>query len=199
MRGSASGSDLGRSRPGRAPTDTILFIPLSDGENNLESDWAVCPEVIPRRCPKCARDSIVGHGRRSKQAHDEDHDWIRIRRGYCNGCQKSFTFLPCFSLPYTHYSLLAHSQALRRRFVEGCSWETAAPVVEDPQRVADPATLRRWFRRLDCSQPPFSFLRRTVVHVSQWLMRGESFAHGSLRLCWPTLALFLQQLWPLRL
>ena len=185
--------------PGRAPIDTILFIPLSAGENNLAGDWATCPEVIPRRCPICERDSIVGHGRRSKQAHDEKHDWIRIRRGYCNRCKMSFTFLPCFSLPYTHYSLLAHSQALRRRFVEDCSWEAAAPVVKDPNRVADPSTLRRWFGRLDCSQPPFSCLRRTVVNVSHWLMRGQAIDHGSLRLSWSTLALFLRRFWPLRL
>jgi len=50
------------------------------------------------------------------------------------------------------------SEALRRYFVEGCSGETAAPPVKDPQRVADPATLRRWFPSLDSSQPPFSFL-----------------------------------------
>ena len=68
-------------------------------------------------------DSIVGHGRRRKQAHDEHHDWIGIRRGRCIECGKTFTFLPVFSLPYTHYSLLARCQALLRRFVEHCSWE----------------------------------------------------------------------------
>jgi hypothetical protein len=41
------------------------------------------------------------------QAHDEDHDWIRIRRGCYNLCGKTFTFLPPFSLPYSHYSLIA--------------------------------------------------------------------------------------------
>jgi len=30
-------------------------------------------EVILRRCPACERDSIIGHGRRRKQAHDEHH------------------------------------------------------------------------------------------------------------------------------
>jgi hypothetical protein len=54
--------------------------------------------------------------------------------------------LPPFSLPYSRYSLIARSQALRRYFVEGCSWEAAAPVVKDPDRIADPSTLRRWFR-----------------------------------------------------
>jgi hypothetical protein len=49
------------------------------------------------------RHSIVGHGRRSKQAHDQDHDWISVRRGRCQPCHQTFTFLPPFSLPYTHF------------------------------------------------------------------------------------------------
>jgi hypothetical protein len=80
--------------------------------------WAEdCDQIILRRCPVCEQDSIVGHGRRRKQAHDEHHDWIRIRRGRCRSCGTTFTFLPVFSLPYTHYSLLARWQALLRRLV----------------------------------------------------------------------------------
>jgi hypothetical protein len=78
-----------------------------------------------------------GMARRRKQAHDEDHDWIQIRRGLCNLCGKTFTFLPPFSPPYGHYSLIARSQALRRYFLEDCSWEAAAPLVKDPDHVAD--------------------------------------------------------------
>ncbi len=147
----------------------------------------------------CDRDSIIGHGRRRKQAHDEHHDWIAIRRGICNCCGKTFTFLPTFSLPYTHYSLLARSQALRRYFVEHCSLESAAPTVIDPDRVADPSTLRRWFRSLVCSQPAFTFLRETLAALGQCLARGEMIRHDGLQLAWTTLAAFLQQLWPLRL
>jgi hypothetical protein len=142
---------------------------------------------------------VIGHGRRRKQAHDEDHDWIEIRRGLCNLCGKTFTFLPMFSPPYSHYSLIARSQALRRYFWEGCSWEAAAPVVKDPDRVADPSTLRRWFRSLDSSRPPFSFLRRTLHAVSQWLQSGAILHHGSLPLSRQTLFPFMQQYWPLRL
>lgn len=179
---------------------TILFIPLSAEQNELENDWAVvCSQIILRRCPICERDSIVGHGRRRKQAHDQDHDWIPIRRGFCNLCGKTFTFLPRFSPPYSHYSLIARSQALRRYFLEGCAWEAAAPVVKDPDRVADPSTMRRWFRTLDSSQPPFSFLRRTMRAVSQWLSGTDILIHGSLPLCWPTVFPFLTQFWPLRL
>ena len=43
-------------------------------------------QVILRHCPICSQDSIVGHGRRRKQAHDQHHDWIGIRRGLCNRC-----------------------------------------------------------------------------------------------------------------
>lgn len=166
----------------------------------MAADWAaVGAAVILRQCPVCERPSIVGHGRRRKQAHDEHHDWIEIRRGLCSVCGKTFTFLPMFSLPYTHYSLLARGQALRQYFVERCCWESAAPTVKDPNRLADPSTLRRWFHSLDCSQPAFSFLRQTVLAVSQWLARGEKIHHGALLLSWLTLDPFLRMFRPLRL
>jgi len=158
----------------------------------------ITAEGIVRCCPECLRDSIIGHGRRRKQAHDESHDWISIRRGICKLCETTFTFLPWFSLPYTHYSLLARSQALRLRFVERRPWEASSPLVKDPDRLAAPSTLRRWFGSLD-SSPSFSFLRKTLKAVSGWLARGELVDHRGLRLSWPTVAAFLQVLWPLRL
>jgi hypothetical protein len=187
------------TRAAESPIVTILFIPLSDGQSKPETAWADWTAVMLRRCPICDRDSIVGRGRRRKQAHDEHHDWIEIRRGLCNCCGKTFTFLPPFSLPYTHYSLLARSQALRLYFVEHCSLESAAPTVTDPDRVTDPSTLRRWFRNLDCSQPSFSFLRNTLTAVGRFLARGETIRHDALPLSGHTVALFLQLLWPLRL
>jgi len=144
-------------------------------------------------------DSIIGHGRRRKQAHDDKHDWIAIRRGLCTLCRLTFTFLPPFSLPYTHYSLIARSEAAQRRFQQNSSMENAAPLVKDAARLADPSTLRRWFGSLDDSNPPFSFLRRTIRDVSLWLAQGRILQHGSLRLSWPTVVQFLQVLWPLRL
>jgi hypothetical protein len=144
-------------------------------------------------------ESIVGHGRRRKQAHDEDHDWIRIRRGLCSLCGKTFTILPQFSLPYSHYSLIARSQALRRYFLEGRSWESAAPAVKDPDRVADPSTLRRWFRSLDSSRPPFSFLRDMMHAMSRSLSAAEALVHDSLPLRRQTVFPFLARFWPLRL
>ncbi len=191
---------MGKANVAIAPTVTILFISLSPVQGNLEADWAeVGAGAILRRCPICVRDSIVGHGRRRKQAHDEHHDWIGIRRGLCSRCGKTFTFLPPFSPPYGHYSMIARSQSLRRYFVDGCCWETAAPTVKDPDRVADPSTLRRWFRKLDSSQPPFSCLRLTMQAISASLSRTERLVHDSLPLRWPTIYLFLARFWPLRI
>jgi hypothetical protein len=169
-------------------------------QSNQGADWAEAgAEGILRRCPVCLQDSVVGHGRRRKQAHDEYHDWIGIRRGICRPCGKTITFLPVFSLPYSHYSLIARSEALRRYFVEGCSGEAAAPTVKDPNRVADPSTLRRWFRALDSSRPPFSFLRRTLPALDRWIRGGEVLGHGDWQLSWPTVCRFLHHFWPLRI
>jgi hypothetical protein len=185
--------------PRAEPIGTIVFIPLSAAQSKLNADWAEASEVILRRCPLCSRDSIIGHGRRQKQAHDEHHDWITIRRGLCRPCQMTITFLPVFSLPYTHYSLIARSEALRRYFVEGCSWEAAAPLVKDPHRVADSSTLRRWFQVLDSSQPSFSFLRRTVQAFDRCIRSGQVFRHGDGPPSWPTVFPFLHRFWPLRI
>jgi hypothetical protein len=92
-------------------------------------------------------------GWRSKQAHDSSHDCIRYRRGECQNCGVTVSFLPAFSLPYTQYSLVARSEALRRRFIEGRSWEDTAPPLKDPDRVPAPSVMVRsvcpgGFRRL---------------------------------------------------
>jgi hypothetical protein len=109
----------------------------------------------------------------------------------------TFTFLPLLSLPYTHYSLLARCQALLRRFVEHCSWEKALPKLQDPDRLPDPSTVRRWSSGLDCSQPLPSFLSQTVTRVAHWLVRGHQALDETGPLSWITPA--LQILWPLRL
>jgi hypothetical protein len=104
--------------------------------------------------------------------------------------------LPLFSLPYTHYSLLARVQALRRHFMEHCSWEKAAPTLKDPDRVADPSTVRRWSVGLDRSEPAASFRRQTFARVARWLRRGDSTDSRAGPL--GTLSSFLPVLWPLR-
>jgi len=216
------------TRPGQSLHPVvILFIPPSAEENNPQSDWAtLSAECIPRKCPECSRDSIIGHGQRRKQAHDENHDWIGIRRGLCKQCGKTITFLPPFSLPYTHYSLIARSQALQRYFVDGCSLEQAVPLMKDPDRLPDVSTLRRWFCSLDSAErlnrlqqlhadPPstptasgstlpsrpaiaFPFLHKMLSTVADWLARGDVFCYDHFLLSWRTLAHFLQVLLPLR-
>jgi hypothetical protein len=205
----------------------ILFISPSTAEDKLVTDWAAAAaEHIIRQCPECLCDSVIGHGRRRKQAHDESHDWIAIRRGFCNHCLKTITFLPAFSLPYTHYSLIARSQALELYFVAGHSLDLATPLVKDPNRVPAAATLRRWFRSLDSAerwdrlqqlQPErsstlapcgstipirsttsFPFLQKMLSTVSDHFARGESYCYDQLVLSWQTLAHFLQILLPLR-
>ena len=186
--------------PGGALIATILFIPLLAAQYNLAADWAEAgAEIILRHCPICSEDSIIGHGRRRKQAHDDQHERIGIRRGLCNRCHKTFTFLPPFSPPYSHYSFIARSQALQRYFLEGRSLEAAAPTVKDPDRVADPSTLRRWFHSLDSSQPPFSYLRQAMRAIAAWLSRTEILVQDSLPLCGHTVFPFLARFWPLRI
>jgi len=190
---------FGRSEPEAEPLrGTILFVSVSVAPGKIATDWAEhCDEIIIRRCPFCERDSIVGHGRRRKQAHDEHHDWIWIHRGRCVRCGMTFTFLPLFSLPYTHYSLLARSQALQLRFTEHCTWEKALPRLKDPDRVPDPSTVRRWSRGLDCLQPALSFLNRTVARLAHWLTRGHEPVDQAGPPSWITPT--LEVLWPLRL
>ena len=116
----------------------------------------------------------------------------------CRSCHLTFTCLPVFSPPYTHYSLIARSQALRRYFLEHRSLESAAPPLKDPDRVIDPSTLHRWFHSLD-SSPAFFFLRSALRTIADWVASGEHLRYAPLSLSWPTLYPFLQLLWPLRL
>ena len=163
---------------------TILFVPVSVPLERLAACWADdCDQTILRRCPVCEQETIIGHGRRRKQAHDEHHDWIGIRRGRSVGCGRTFTFLPVFSLPYTHYSLLARCQALWQRFRERCSWEKAAPKFKDPDRLPDPSTVRRWSSGLDVSRLWRSFLDQIVARVAGWLSHsGQDEARSVSRL-----------------
>jgi len=177
---------------------TILLVPVSVALERLAAGWAEDPdEFILRRCLVCEQDSIVGRGRRRKQAHDEQHDWIRIRRGRCGNCGTTFTILPVFSLPYTHHRLLSRCQVLLRRFGEHCSWEKALPKPQDPDRLPDPSTVRRWSSALDCSQPAASFLSQTVCRVARWLAGSHQADGEAGPLRWITPG--LKNIWPLRL
>ena len=107
---------------------------------------------LPRRCPICGWNTIIGHGRRRKQAHDERHDWIWVRRGRCPVCKKTFTVLPAWSPPYGHYSYACRQQ----------TWDVAAeakpaPYCRDATRLPDDSTTQRW-------------TWRRVVSLWSWMM-----------------------------
>src|SRR5262249_23420012 len=91
--------------------------------------------LLPRRCPRCCQDTITGHGRRRKPAHDERHDWIWIRRGVCRPCGLTFTILPQWSPPYGQYSFRCREQAWEATVNHGSGWEQSAPQTKDPQRL----------------------------------------------------------------
>lgn len=100
--------------------------------------------LLPRLCPVCGKRTIIGHGQRRKQAHDQLHDFIFIRRGLCRLCRKTFTILPTWSPPHGHYSLYCRQQAAEQMQKQHRCWELSAPNVKDPNRLPDPCTLRRW-------------------------------------------------------
>jgi Domain of unknown function (DUF6431) len=128
----------------------IVFIPQAALSGKGESADRQGEEWLPRICPRCGQWGVVGHGRRSKGAYDEHRTRIRIRRCICNHCDLTITVLPAYSLPYTRYSLYARQRSFSR-CAEGSGWEQAAPPTPDPDRIAEPATLRRWAQRRLCS------------------------------------------------
>jgi hypothetical protein len=66
---------------------------------------------LPRRCPVCRDDTIIGHGRRLRQSHDDQHECIWVRRGICEPCRKTFTILPDWRC---HPATTAFRSRLRR-------------------------------------------------------------------------------------
>lgn len=103
-------------------------------------------KLLPRRCPVCGRCTIIGHGRRLRQAHDDHHDLIWIRRGICRPCRLTFTVLPGTLAPSAAFSLPCRQLACER-IAAGEPMEQAAPHCRDPSRSPDPSTLRRWAQR----------------------------------------------------
>src|SRR5438477_10897539 len=114
----------------------ILFIALSSW-NGKPGDWKTTGlDQIPRRCPECRQDSILGHGQRRRQAHDECHDWIWVRRGLCKLCHTSFTFLPAACVRRSCYSLFYWVAALRR-IGQGQGAESNLDPVQDAGRAVE--------------------------------------------------------------
>ena len=130
-------------------------------------------ELLPRHCPVCHRDTIIGHGRRSRQAHDDRQQSMWVRRGLCQPCQKTYTILPDRLAPFGHYSLRCRQQSCER-ICAGDSAEQAAAHCQDPSRLPDPSTLRRW-------------VQRRLLSVWCWMkagVHGEHFFQAPTILAW---------------
>ena len=102
--------------------------------------------LLPRRCPLCHNETIIGHGRRLRQCHDDLHERVWVRRGICRPCKKTFTVLPDWLAPSSHYSLRCRQQACEH-LADGDTAECAAPQCKDLARLPDPSTVNRWARR----------------------------------------------------
>jgi hypothetical protein len=103
-------------------------------------------DLLPRWCPICRAETIIGHGRRWRQCHDERHTSLWVRRGICRPCGKTFTILPRWLAPSAPFSLRCR-QAACEQIAAGKSLEEAAPHCQDPSRSPDPSTIRRWVYR----------------------------------------------------
>ena len=151
----------GRSAAAFTPA-VIIFIALPLGKRQHRP--GVIPlDLLPRRCPVCGDHTIIGHGRRPRQAHDEHHDNIWVRRGICHPCGKTFTILPDWLAPAAPFSLRCREQACER-IAAGDSVEQAAPHCKDPSLSPDPSTLRRW-------------AQRRLLSVCCWLKAGAIAAY----------------------
>ena len=117
----------------------IVVIAWNDAEGK--------PGEMLRFCPICRVASVIGHGWRSRQAHDANHTSIRIHRGICKLCELTLTMLPDWLVPGGHYSLTARQQAELLATEQPRPLEDCVPDSLDEESCADPSTVRRWFQR----------------------------------------------------
>src|SRR5712692_610489 len=89
--------------------------------------------LLPRQCPVCQDHTIISHGQRLRQAHDDRHEHIWVRRGVCHPCGKTFTVLPDGLAPSGHFSLRCRQQA--------CELMAAGNSVEQAPHCKDPSRL----------------------------------------------------------
>lgn len=124
---------------GAFATAVIVFIPWIQAGNK--------PSAIVRTCPACRADSVIGHGWRSRNAHDASHTRIHIQRGICKLCRRTLTMLPDWLIPGAIYSLAARQQAAHLASQPDSSLEACVPHCADSDRLPDPSTVRRWLLR----------------------------------------------------
>jgi len=133
-------------------------------------------DLLPRLCPLCQDNTVIGHGRRLRQAHDDQHQRIWVRRGICRPCGKTFTVLPNWLVPSGHFSLRCRQQACQR-IAAGETAEQAAPHCKDPSRLPDASTVRRW-------------AHRRLLSLGCWVgTKGQRFLHAPTILAWDLAAL----------
>ena len=120
-------------------------------------------DLLPRRCPVCRKDTIIGHGRRLRHAHDNQHEHIWVRRGICEPCRKTFTILPDWLAPSAPFTLHCRLQACEH-IAAGDPAERAAQHCKDPTRLPDSSTVRRW-------------AQRRLVSVWCWIKAGVKDVH----------------------
>jgi Domain of unknown function (DUF6431) len=133
-----------RSPAGLHASRDSLYRTARSGRQDRAGVTEIPLAQLPRRCPFCGNRSIIGHGRRLKQAHDRWHVQIWIRRGLCRPCRKTFTVLPAWSPPSGHYSLYCRHEAWELLYQPDSSWERSVPDVADASRLPDSSTVRRW-------------------------------------------------------
>jgi hypothetical protein len=141
-------------------------------------------EWLPRLCPRCTALAIVGHGRRKRQAHGANHRWIRVRRGLCQHCHVTITVLPAWLVPGGRYSLLARVDALRQ--AETAPLEQVSPAMQEPERLVDSSTMRRWRRRRVVSWLACTLTLHRLGRVVANLLAPTLFAWD-----WPAVARIL--------
>ena len=101
----------------------ILFSALPEPEEQLRSGVTAFIVGAPATTVSAVLPGhITGHGRRRKQAHDDCHDRIWIRRGVCRPCGLTFTILPHWSPPYGQYSFHCREQAWEATANKGSAW-----------------------------------------------------------------------------
>jgi hypothetical protein len=164
-----------RSAAGLHASPDSLYRTAGSERQRRPGVTAVPLQLLPRRCPFCGEQTIIGHGRRRKQAHDQQHDWIWIRRGRCAPCRRTFTVLPAWSPPYGHYSFRCRQEAFEVARESG-SWEQSVPGVKDPNRLPDPSTVGRWSWQL--------FLVAVLLTIKLWQGAGLNTPRPPTILAW---------------
>jgi len=154
----------------------ILFIALPEAKDNADPEVTAFPLLLlPRRCPFCRNQTIVGHGLRRKQATRPAARVGLDSPRSVRALPQTFTVLPTWSPPYGHYSLRCRQQAWEL-LGESDSWEQAVPEVKDPNRLPDPSTVARWAGRL--------FLLAVLLTSKLWQAAGWNVSRPPTILAW---------------